>query len=180
MRTSSRLQFARRAEYDLYRGSGRKVSADEAMAVALKAGESGLVPTVTNVANVDGLDFICFCCGCCCLIINPGVTVGKLDKILAPSRFIAKVDTDRCNSCAECVEQCCVDAITMTELATSDDERAVIDADKCLGCGACAPVCPQEGALVMELIRPPDFIPETLFGPSSILHMAGATGDVPK
>jgi NAD-dependent dihydropyrimidine dehydrogenase PreA subunit len=173
------MQFSTRAEYDLYRGSGRKVSADEAMEVALKAGDSGLVPTVTNISKVDGLDFICFCCGCCCLVINPGLRVGKLDKVLAPSRYLPEVDNAKCNACAECVEQCCVDAVTMQKVAGFDDERAVIDESKCLGCGACVPVCPEAGALVMKQVRPAEFIPEVLFGADSVLHMAGATGDVP-
>ncbi len=151
------MQFATRAEYDLYRGSGRKVSADEALSIALTAGNSGLVPTVSNVANVDGLDFICFCCGCCCLVINPGVRVGALDKILAPSRFASIIDPDTCNGCGECVQQCCVDAIAVNEA----EGTAVVDRDKCLGCGACVVACPLDGGITMEEVRPPDFIPET-------------------
>ncbi len=170
------MQFARRAEYDLYRGSGRKVSADEAMAVALEAGNSGLVPTVTNMASTQGLDFICFCCGCCCLVINPGLKVGALDKYLAPSRFLSKVDNQKCNGCGECPVQCCVNAIEMKEIAGFEGPKAVIHAEKCLGCGACVPVCPEEGAITMEEIRPPEFIPDTISGPSSIVHMEGPSG----
>ena len=151
------MQFAARAEYDLYRGSGRKVSADEALSIALTAGDSGLVPTVSNVANVNGLDFICFCCGCCCLVINPGLRVGALDKILAPSRFVSTIDTDSCSGCGECAQQCCVEAITMNEA----EGTAVVDRDKCLGCGACVVACPLDSGIIMEEVRPPDFIPET-------------------
>jgi NAD-dependent dihydropyrimidine dehydrogenase PreA subunit len=164
------IQFGRRAEYDLYRGSGRKISASEAVEVALEAAQSGLVPTVTNMSDMQALDFICFCCGCCCLVIDPASKVGALDKILAPSRFTARVDNDKCDGCKKCPMVCAVDAIEMKDLPGYAEQRAVIDADKCLGCGACVPKCPIEGALTMELVRLPEFIPETLLGPSSVLH----------
>lgn len=151
------MQFATRAEYDLYRHSGRKVSADEALSIALTAGNSGLVPTVSNVANVQALDFICFCCGCCCLVINPGLRVGALQQILAPSRFVSTVDADTCNGCGECAQQCCVDAIAVNDATGT----AVVDRDKCLGCGACVVACPLDGGITMQEVRPPDFIPET-------------------
>jgi NAD-dependent dihydropyrimidine dehydrogenase PreA subunit len=164
------IQFGRRAEYDLYRSSGRKVSASEAIEVAREAAQSGLVPTVTNMSNLHALEFICFCCGCCCLVINPASKVGAVDKILAPSRFKARVDNDKCDGCKKCPMVCAVDAIEMKDLPGYAEPRAVIDSDKCLGCGACIPKCPIEGALTMELVRLPEFIPETLFGPSSVLH----------
>ena len=165
------IQFGRRAEYDLYRGSGRKLSTDEAVAATLEAAESGLVPTVTNMSTMQALEFICFCCGCCCLVLDPASKVGAVDKILAPSRFTARVDNDKCNGCLKCPMRCAFDAIEMRDLPGYAEPRAVIDADKCLGCGACVPKCPVEGALTMELVRPPEFIPETISGPSSVLHM---------
>lgn len=164
------IQFGRRAEYDLYRGSGVKVSASEAIAIALEAGNSGLVPTVTNISNMQALEFICFCCGCCCLVLDPALRVGVVDKIVAPSRFLVKVDDDKCSGCEKCPKWCAVGAIEMREIAGYDKPRAIIDAEKCLGCGVCVARCPDEGAMVLDLVKPPEFIPEALFGPSSILH----------
>jgi NAD-dependent dihydropyrimidine dehydrogenase PreA subunit len=164
------VQFGRRAEYDLYRGSGRKISASEAIEVALDAAQSGLVPTVTNISDTQALEFICFCCGCCCMVIDPASKVGAVDKILAPSRFAAKVDNEKCDGCKKCPMVCAVDAIEMEDLPGYAEPRAVIDSDKCLGCGACVPKCPIEGALTMDLVRLPEFIPETLLGPTSVLH----------
>lgn len=157
------MQFGKRAEYDLYRGSGRKVSVDEAISIAAEAGASGLVPTVSNMASVKDLEFICFCCGCCCLVINPGMMIGAVTKILAPSRFVSEVNNDSCMACGECVPQCPVDAIRPTE------RNPVVDPEKCLGCGACVLVCLVDTGLVMREVRPPEFIPEAGFGPSSIL-----------
>jgi electron transport complex protein RnfB len=164
------LQFARRAEYDLYRGSGKSVSPDEAIAIALEAGNAGLVPTVTNISNMQALEFICFCCGCCCMVLDPASRVGVVDKIVAPSRFLTKVDNEKCNGCEKCPKWCFFDAIEMKEIAGFEEPRAVIDPDKCLGCGVCVARCPEQGAMTLERIRLPEFIPETLFGPSSILH----------
>ena len=164
------LQFTRRAEYDLYRGSGKKVSADEAIAIAREAGSSGLLPTVTNISSMQSLDFICFCCGCCCMVLDPALRVGAVDKILAPSRFLTKVDNDKCSGCEKCPKWCFVDAIEMQQVAGYEKPRAIIDPEKCLGCGVCVARCPDEGAMVLELVKPPEFVPETLFGPSSILH----------
>ncbi|MBN2099023.1 MAG: 4Fe-4S binding protein, partial [Dehalococcoidia bacterium] len=46
---------------------------------------------------------------------------------------------------------------------------AVIDKEKCVGCGLCVLRCKPK-AIVMELVKPPEFIPATLIGPSSIVH----------
>jgi ferredoxin/biotin operon repressor len=162
-------QFGRRAEYDLYRGSGRKVSADEAISISMKAGKSGLVPTVTNISPMVGLEFICYCCGCACLVLNPTIRAGKVHQAVASSRFLVKIDNDLCDGCGDCVPWCGFDAIEMKKVSGSETQKAVIDAEKCVGCGVCVLKCPP-GAMKMELVRPPDSIPETIAGPSSIVH----------
>jgi Pyruvate/2-oxoacid:ferredoxin oxidoreductase delta subunit len=160
-------QFGRRAEYDLYRGSGRKVSADEAVAISMKAGESGLVPTVTNLSMMEALEFICYCCRDACLVLNPIMRAGKVSLALASSRFLVRVDNKLCNGCGDCVPWCPFDAIEMKNIG--GESKAVIDADKCVGCGICVLKC-GPGAMTMELVRPPDYIPKTIAGPSSIVH----------
>lgn len=162
-------QFGRRAEYDLYRGSGRKVSADEAISVSMKAGKAGLVPTVTNVSPMEALEFICYCDKCACLVLNPIIRAGKVSKALAASRFLAKADNDLCDGCGDCVSWCFFDAIEMKKVKGSEMPKAIINADKCVGCGVCVLKCPP-GAMTMELVRPPESIPETIAGPSSIVH----------
>ena len=167
--TETCIQFGRRAEYDLYRSSGRKISADEAIAISMKAAEAGLVPTVTNISPMQSLEFICYCCGCACLVLNPAIRAGNIHQALAPSRFLSKVDSETCNGCEECVSRCFFDAIEMKDLPGSNMPRAVINPDNCVGCGLCVLEC-GPGAITMELIRPPEFIPETIAGPSSIVH----------
>ncbi len=161
------IQFKGRAEYDIYRGSGRKASADEAVSVALKGVGSGLVPTVTNVSVIDNLEFICFCCGCCCVVLDPLFRLQKVFDVIAPSRFEAKINPEKCNGCRHCVPRCQFGAIEMKPIA--GEMKAVIDPDKCVGCGVCEISC-VPGAITMEEIRPPEFIPETITGPSAIIH----------
>ena len=50
----------------------------------------------------------------------------------------AKVDIQKCRSCARCVDICPVDAIKMEE------NVAVVDENECISCGACVDECPVE------------------------------------
>jgi ferredoxin len=159
------LRFGEGAEYDLARGSGRRISADEALSVALEAGCSGLLPTVANRSRIEALDFICFCCGCCCQVIDSASRVGAIERSLAPSRFLTKIDIERCNGCGKCPKFCSTGAVEMEEMIGFDEPIAVIDPAKCVGCGVCVPRCPEAGAMWMEPVRRPDFIPENPFGP---------------
>ncbi len=155
------MQFKSRAEYDLYRGSGRKISAEEAVSVALTSVGAGLVPTVTNISKMDELEFICFCCGCACMLLHPALKTGTVQKALAPNRFEAKVNYETCNGCRHCVPRCEVGAIDKKPIPGHDAIKAVLDFDKCVGCGVCELAC-LPGAITMELIRPPEFIPDTI------------------
>lgn len=158
------MQFQERAEYDLYRKTGRQVSGEEALEIATMAANSGLVPTVPNQSDMEKLDFICFCCGCCCLVLEPGTRAGTLDKILNPSRFVATVQA--CDGCGDCVPKCAVDAIAIP----AGSGVAVIDRAKCLGCGACVPACPLDPPITMELVRPVDFIPQENISVTGFMH----------
>jgi ferredoxin len=163
------MQFKARAEYDLFRGSGRKVSTDEAVTVALTAVGAGLIPTVTNISATENLEFICFCCGCACLVLEPTLKAGNLSKILSPSRFEARINNEACNGCRHCVPRCQVGAIEMKPIPGYDTIKAVLDPDKCVGCGVCDLAC-VPGAITMDLVRKPEFIPETITD-ESVVHL---------
>jgi Fe-S-cluster-containing hydrogenase component 2 len=49
------------------------------------------------------------------------------------------VNQELCTGCGTCVEECPVDAITLTE-----DDVAQIDDEQCIRCGTCHDVCPVE------------------------------------
>jgi len=153
------MQFKGRADFDLYRGSGRKVSADEAFSIAMTAVGAGLVPNTTNISLTDNLEFICFCCSCACMVLDPGLRTGSLPKILAPSRFEAEINVEKCNGCKYCVSRCQFGAIDMKPVPGHDVIKAVLDPDKCYGCGVCELSC-LPGAIKMVEDRPKDFIPE--------------------
>jgi len=53
----------------------------------------------------------------------------------------AVVDTDKCTGCGDCVEDCPVEAITL-----SDEPKAVVDEEECTDCEVCVDTCP-EGAI---------------------------------
>ena len=76
----------------------------------------------------------------------------------------------KCDACGDCETRCTVDAIELKEIEGQAGAKAVVDEKKCLGCGACVVSCPIEGGITMEEIRPAGFIPDEMFGPSSILH----------
>ena len=165
------LQFGRRAEYDLYRGSGRKISADEAIEIGLIAEDAGLMPNVTNVSPLEALEYICYCCGCACMCLNPALRYGNVNEILAPSRFLVRVDNDKLKSyeIEPARARCYFDAIEEKQVPGSDKPQMVIIEEKCVGCGLCVSVV-ESGALTMEMVRPPEFIPETIAGPAAIVH----------
>jgi ferredoxin len=147
------LQINNAAQYSITRGTGRQVSADEAMEIIRQAEASGLVHVVMNKRSVD--HFICNCCSCCCqtmpILIQHGISV------IDPSRFTAQVDSGVCTGCETCLDRCFFKAISMA------DDVAVINDAKCLGCGLCQVTCPS-GAISLKETREQDFVPEKLFG----------------
>jgi heterodisulfide reductase subunit A-like polyferredoxin len=66
-------------------------------------------------------------------------------KMLFPSEFVARMDSETCTACQICAECCPVDAIEVDAFAT-------VDREKCLGCGVCDPTCPSES---VSLVRRP-------------------------
>jgi len=154
------LQFNRRADYALGRGSGRPMSVDQVLEISLSSEDAGLVPMVGNIGILDRMDYICYCCNCCCTGLDPLRRVGKLTAGYAKSRFLASVDQQACTGCEICLERCHFDAIEMRNGPDPKDLKAAIDAEKCFGCGLCAIQCPPE-AITLKGVRPPDHIPST-------------------
>jgi len=152
------MQFNRRADYALSRGSGREISVEEMLALCLASEEEGLVPIVGNIALMDRMDYICYCCSCCCTGLEPLKKIGNLTVGYAKSRFAAEVNQEACQGCQTCLERCHFNAIEMEKVAGSKKRKATIDADKCFGCGVCVLTC-ESKALTLKLVRPPEHIP---------------------
>lgn len=144
------LQLDRAADYAIERGTGRKLSAEEALSLLEMCEDQGLVHVAENKRGVGHV--ICNCCSDCC--INWTAMRTGVGKFASPSRFRALIDTDECNGCEECIERCIFDALTMTD----DGSVATVDEEKCMGCGVCRPSCILE-AISMQVVRPEEFVP---------------------
>ncbi len=143
--------FNRGAEYAINRGAGRKISADEAMAIFAESEKAGLVHTWPFTASVH-LNEICNCCRDCCGIFDAGLKFGTLSRILERNHLQAEVDRELCNGCQDCVERCFFDAIEMGKLPGVKKLKAAVDADKCFGCGLCVLSCSLD-AITLKLRR---------------------------
>lgn len=147
------LQVNNAAKYSIDRGTGRKITKDEALKILKQAEDEGLVHVTMNKSHVG--HFICNCCSCCCqalpLVISDGL------KICDPSRYQAEIDPATCTACGNCQDRCHFNAI---EEITDDTENMVmkVSEDKCMGCGLCASACPEEAIMLRE-VRSLDFIP---------------------
>lgn len=151
------LQINRAADYAVTRGTGRKLTKEEALDLLHKTEEEGLIHCTFNQKSIDTL--ICNCCPCCCSFLELVIQHGT--KVVDASRFQARVDTDLCTGCETCLDRCVFGAIEMKPKDGQEETVSTIIADKCLGCGVCRVTCPEE-AISLEEVRAADHIPEKL------------------
>jgi ferredoxin len=144
------ITVGRTAQYNLDRGIGRKITPEQALETLEKFEQYPIVNLVVNQRDVGQL--ICNCHSCCC---------GALKEGVAKSRFIATVAAEICQACQTCVARCQFGAVQLKHYAELGDERAYVDPELCRGCGDCVIACPH-GARSMKLVRPPEYIPESL------------------
>ena len=152
------LHFGNMVDYEVERGGRMKaITLEEAIEICDESEEAGLVHNSPgNNASLSGV--ICNCCSDCCSTFEPALQSGRINEIIAPSRFQAIVDPELCKGCQTCFKRCPFGAIEMLEVAGSDKPKASVNKEKCLGCGVCVVGCKQK-ALTFELVRPPEFIP---------------------
>ncbi|MBU1274152.1 MAG: 4Fe-4S binding protein [Proteobacteria bacterium] len=145
------LQLDGAADYSLARGTGRAVTAKQAMEILRQSEEAGLLHVTIN--RHEGNNFICNCCPCCCQTM-PVLIEGGI-RVIDPSRFVAVVDPQLCTGCETCLERCYFSAISLGE---AEGATAVVDPERCMGCGLCLTTCPSE-ALNLGEARQPGFVP---------------------
>jgi ferredoxin len=152
------LHFGRMVDYEVGRGGRMKeISVEQAIAISDEAEEAGLVHnTPGNNDSLSGV--ICNCCDDCCSTFEPALQSGRLNEVVAPSRFRAKVKEANCKGCQKCLKRCQFGAIEMLEINGSKKKLARVIDEKCLGCGVCVVSC-QHQAMTFDLVRPPEFIP---------------------
>ncbi len=153
------LQFARSAEYVIKRGSGKRLSLDEALMLVDQIEDDGLIHTWANSTALTGVPTSCQCCRDCCEVYVPLDMLNlPIGKAWEKSRYQAKVNVETCNGCQECVERCPFDAIDMIKPKDSKKYKAVVAQERCWGCGVCVVGC-EPGALELTLVRPVEHIP---------------------
>jgi formate hydrogenlyase subunit 6/NADH:ubiquinone oxidoreductase subunit I len=134
---------------DLYieEGWGRKISQEEAFALASKSEEEGLV---LMPGNEQEAEFICACCNDCCGMLGMVKHLPRPADVVASNYYI-QVKAELCTGTGTCVQRCPMGAVIM------DDTVASIDLGRCIGCGLCVPTCP-ENAMVM-VKKAQEFVP---------------------
>jgi NAD-dependent dihydropyrimidine dehydrogenase PreA subunit len=93
-------------------------------------------------ACADRFYAICNCCKCCCCGVENMTKYGIIN--VAPSGYVPKIASERCESCGTCVEACPFQALAM------GDGHAELSWKKCLGCGVCVGRCKKGN---IELVR---------------------------
>ena len=145
------IQVNNAAAYALSRGTGRKITAEEALDILKKAEEEGLIHVTMNRHEVD--HFICNCCPCCCqtmpILIKGGI------RVVDPSRYRAEINSALCTGCGTCHERCYFGAIGWEN---GEGSVSRVEESKCMGCGLCRVTCPEEAIELVEA-RPESFIP---------------------
>ena len=142
------IQVGNAALYTLDRGTGRKITKDEAYAIIRDCEQKGLVHVTMNKSHVG--HFICNCCSCCCQTLP--LIISERLNLTAPSRFCARVDESLCSGCGTCLDRCKFNAIRV------ESDKATVNAEFCLGCGLCHVTCP-ENAITLVEVRPASFVP---------------------
>ncbi len=137
------LSFGDLADLYVAEGWGRRISRTEALDLARKSEEEGLV---LMPGNAQAPTFMCACCDDCCALLTTYRYLPRPADIVA-SNYYVKVNTDLCRGHGACVEQCPTDAVTL------EDAPAVVDLGRCIGCGLCVPTCPEDA---MSLVKKTD------------------------
>lgn len=145
------------------RNDHKELTLEEALALNDLTEEKGLIHIPLNIIHAEGT--ICNCCEDCCMVINPMFNRGgdAVYRLLSPSRYRAAIDEEKCQGCQTCVGRCIFSAIEMRKPANSKKMKAYINNDHCMGCGVCIFKCPNN-AMHLELVRPPEHIPEGFTG----------------
>jgi NAD-dependent dihydropyrimidine dehydrogenase PreA subunit len=141
------------------RPARREITVAEALAAIDEMENTGMVHISPNTGQITST---CNCCPCCCEVLHAGNLTGQIHEILAPSRYLAVIDLEKCSGCQTCVERCHFHAIEMRKSPNSKKLKAFVINDECMGCGLCIFKCPNQ-AMTLELVRPPEHIPSTPF-----------------
>lgn len=152
------------AAKDIHPELGREATVEEALEVATRAREAGLVhcvgrsgfdPLWLDVAPADKLFTICNCCPCCCITRTIPYAYPIIGEGFQRMPGLKITVTDACSGCGICENEIC-----LFKAITIEDERAVINEDACRTCGRCANFCPENAVEIT--IEDPNYIEKTI------------------
>ena len=150
------FEFGKYAEFNLNQSSSLKViSVEEAIAISDEAERAGLLKSGGLSERNGGV--LCHCCDCCCNVMGATIRHGVAHQLRNPSRYRARVDTESCAGCQECVDRCFFDAVEMQKVPGSKKLKAFVNEQKCMGCGLCVLGCEQK-AMIFNLVKPPEYL----------------------
>jgi ferredoxin len=150
------FEFGKYAEFNLNQSSSLKViSTEEAIAISDEAERAGLLKS-GGIRKENG-GVLCHCCDCCCNVMGATIRHGVAHQLRNPSRYRARVESESCIGCQECIDRCFFNAIEMTAVPGSKKLKASVNEEKCMGCGLCVIGCEQK-ALIFDLVKPPEYL----------------------
>ena len=114
-------------------GKGRYIDEAEVMEILQRAEDNGLVHQITNIDGEDKIFAICNCCVCSCYALRTSQLFNTPN--MSRSAYIARVNTENCVACGQCVEYC-PSRCSQAGAETLYKERAGILSDAgTAGCG---------------------------------------------
>ncbi len=105
------IQMGHAAEYYIRTGRGRQITREEAFEIIKRAEENGLMHQIPNIDGSGKTHAICNCCGCGCLSLRTAEMFKNNDMVR--SNYVARIDSEKCVACGQCVENCPVNALRM-------------------------------------------------------------------
>ena len=127
---------------DLYarEGWGRRIDQKEAIEIARKNEEEGLV---LQPSNEQEPEFLCACCDDCCGALGMIKHFPKPADVVGHNYF-AQVDIKLCKGCGTCVQRCRMAATNIK------NGLSYIELKRCIGCGLCVPTCPESARVLVK------------------------------
>ncbi|WP_125154791.1 FAD-dependent oxidoreductase [Clostridium rectalis] len=101
------------AESAIMTGKARPITKEEAKKVILQAEKKGYMHQVTNMDGTNKIWAICNCQRDVCLALRTSQYFNTPN--MSRSNYIAKVDTEKCAACGQCVETCPANAVKLGE-----------------------------------------------------------------
>lgn len=129
---------------ETYRGGVDFLTPEEAKDVVTKLNRSGLVQIAITWGGTPYLGGVCNCEYPVCRRIS-----NRLDfdlKEFWKGHYVARVDYELCNGCAQCVKRCQFKALNFAPTR----DKVYIDMFQCFGCGLCASECPQDAITLVD------------------------------